>query len=174
MYIYTDVWLGGMQNTRALVAILEVLDNIAADDRFIGPARKIPQDRIASYISEQLECLKIIVSMSDWRWDTCGVGRVGETGEYDFTRRLCDDKDNPLYYYQSEYLFDDLDGTVDEYYPGLTSSEEMAILSEKSDHVCQVTDSPRHGMWFLGLQFRGDLSNKILLITRVTWCEKSP
>ena len=109
-----------------LTRILKVLNKVASDDKcmhFLGPFYTMDPFYGDMYNRRQLENIKPLVSMDDWIWDRCGIGNIGEPGVYDYANRLCGDKDNPLYYYQSELLVDDMDSSNDSYYPAITREE---------------------------------------------------
>ena len=129
-----------MTASRHLVQLLKMLNKVTDDDKdmhFIGPFFDMHPYTSEPYNQRQLENIKPLVSMDDWIWDTCGIGRFGEAGVYDYKRRLCDDKDNPLYYYQTEILVDGFDSIHDAYYPAITAEEAAMHSSE-----------PRSGPYF--------------------------
>ena len=97
---------------------------------FLGPFYNMPTAVAEFYNSRQLATLRPLVGMDDWMWDTCGVGVEMEMGRYKYTNRLCGDKDNPLFYYQSELLVDEMCCDIDMYYPAVTRMESDAHARE--------------------------------------------
>lgn len=104
--------------------VLSRLDKFLAI-HFIGPYFEMDEWLVDGYNSRQLVKLHNIVSLTDWKWDKCGI----DDGVYDFRKRLCGDKDNPLYYFQNELLVDVFETVQGGYYPAVTS-EQSAIHAE--------------------------------------------
>lgn len=100
-----------------------VMDIEERGKHFLGPFYNMPTAVAENYNSRQLANLRPIVSMHDWIWDTCGIGIGMDMGRYKYTNRLCNDRDNPLFYYQSELLVDEMCCDQDMYYPAVTQME---------------------------------------------------
>jgi hypothetical protein len=100
-----------------------VMDIEQKGNHYLGPFYDMPAAVAENYNSRQLANLRPIVSMHDWIWDTCGVGVGMDMGRYKYTNRLCNNRDNPLFYYQSELLVDEMCSDEDMYYPAVTQLE---------------------------------------------------
>lgn len=100
---------------------------------YIGPFHVVEDWYVDIYNTKQLNKLRPIVSLDDWSWDTCGIGRGSDNGMYTYKERLCDDKDNPLYYFQGEILVDEFSCVQNMYYPAITRSEAQHLDKESHD-----------------------------------------
>ena len=107
---------------------------------YIGPFHVVEDWYVDIYNTKQLNKLRPIVSLDDWSWDTCGIGRGSDNGMYTYKERLCDDKDNPLYYFQGEILVDEFSCVQNMYYPAITRSEAQYLVNESGVHSFRMEE----------------------------------
>ena len=105
----------------------------------LGPAYNFDHpDWAIMYEEDQQDKMPMIINNPDFKWDKC---KMDQMKGFNHRFHITDDKDNPLFYFQSEFLVDEFDDPVEEnsYYP-LHSPMRSVVSQLDVDKFVTETD----------------------------------
>ena len=117
---------------------------------FLGPALVMDENNGFFYNHTQGEKMHKIINNPDFKWDKCKLDTTG----YDYKSHISVDKDNPLFYYQTEFIIDELDNQV-EYNSLYPASSPLRLPPDsvfEANHdglyyCMEKWDSMNHSFW---------------------------
>jgi len=103
----------------------------------LGPMYKMSGFSRTFYNADMLEKTKRVVNQDDFKFDKCTADQT-----YDSTKHICTDPENPLFYLQTEFLIDVLNGDVQEepddykeYYPSLEETPFTCLYTKEINNL---------------------------------------